>query len=221
MKSFISKLKHALLDTIFLSYCYICKKEGVSLCDFCLDSIKKPIDTPYPYITSLYSFKDVRIKKIIHAIKYFHRKDLLVPIACALANIIQDKQSYTKNTYIILPIPMPLLRRYIRGYNHAEALAYELVKRLLSRKLEETTPDYLVNSTILTRKISKKRQVLTTSRRERLLNQQGTFRVCGDVHDMHIILLDDVTTTGATLAEARRMLLSHGAQSIVAYTIAH
>jgi predicted amidophosphoribosyltransferase len=38
---------------------------------------------------------------------------------------------------------------------------------------------------------------------------------------MNIILIDDVTTTGATLLEARKKLLTSGALHVIAYTIAH
>lgn len=221
IKSFVSHILHAVLDTLFPSYCYLCKKEGESLCDMCLSSIKKPIDTPYPYIISLYSFKDYRIKRIIHAIKYFHRKDLLIPLARALADTLSQEVSALQNVYVILPIPMPTIRRYLRGYNHAEALAHGLVEYLHTIKLQKPSVEYFVDTTILTRTSSKKRQVLTTSKRERLLNQRNAFMTHKDISGKNIILLDDVATTGATLFEARRILLLHGARSVQAYTIAH
>ncbi len=221
IKSFVSHILHAVLDTLFPSYCYLCKKEGESLCDMCLSSIKKPIDTPYPYIISLYSFKDYRIKRIIHAIKYFHRKDLLMPLARVLADTLSQDATASQNVYVILPMPMPTIRRYMRGYNHAEALTHELVEYLHTMQSQKPSLRYFVDITILTRASSKKRQVLTTSKRERLLNQRNAFMVHGNISGKSIILLDDVTTTGATLSEARRILLLHGAKSVQAYTIAH
>lgn len=221
IKSFVSHILSAILDTLFPPYCYMCKKEGESLCGECLSSIKKPIDTPYPYIISVYSFKDYRIKRIIYAIKYFHRKDLLAPLARALADTLSQEATVPQNVYVILPIPMPTIRRYIRGYNHAEAFAHDLVKYLHTVPSQEHGLRYCVDTTILTRISSKKRQVLTTSKRERLLNQRNAFMVRKDISGKNIILLDDVTTTGATLSEARRILILHGAKSVRAYTIAH
>ncbi len=52
-------------------------------------------------------------------------------------------------------------------------------------------------------------------------NQHGSFGVIDEVQNKNIILIDDVTTTGATLVEARTVLLKHGAKSVLAYTLAH
>jgi competence protein ComFC len=196
------------ISFLFPSYCYGCKKEGISLCDTCLVSSAKAINSPYPFIVSLYSFKDPLIKKSIHAIKYFHRKDLILPFAKHLAHEIKKD---TTSTTLLIPIPMPTYRKCIRGYNHAEALAKEISKI--------THTPY--SSTILLKKSGSTRQVATTSRTSRLKSQRNTFLVRARVDGRHIILIDDVATTGATLSEARRILLENGAVSVQAYTIAH
>ena len=156
----------------------------------------------------MYSFKDKRTKKIVHAIKYFHRKDLIEPLVSHCVKIIRQDTSY-----VLIPIPMPALRKYTRGYNHTEALAEALGKKLSLR----------VQKNILLRNsdTSKKRQVQTRSRGERLRNQHNAFRVATSVSGMNIILVDDVTTTGATLLEARKVLLQSGASSVEAFTVAH
>lgn len=204
----VTKTISLLLTTLFPPYCYTCKKEGFSLCPNCLNSFQKAIDTPYPYIRSMYSFKDPSIKKIIHAIKYFHRKDLLRPLAMEIAPEIRTNKNIQ---YTLVPIPMPRLRKYLRGYNHAEALAYELSAITL----------FPVRTDILKRTALKKRQVRTRSRKERLENQRHAFRGDRAVVGMNIILIDDVTTTGATLREARETLRKQGAVHVEAFTIAH
>ena len=207
----ITKIFSYLILLLFPSYCYICRKEGFVLCATCLRQFPRTTDTPAPYITSMYSFKNKDLKKIIHAIKYFHRKDLLTPLAVVVSEEI--KRSNLVGAYTLVPIPMPRLRRYIRGYNHTEELA---------RKISAHTSIPL-NNTILTRNSTEKtkRQVVTRSRFERLHNQHNTFAIQESPLGENIILLDDVTTTGATLHEARRVLLAHGAQSVIAFTIAH
>lgn len=61
------------------------------------------------------------------------------------------------------------------------------------------------------------------SRVERLHAQRDTFFVqtTQDLSNITIILIDDVTTTGATLHEARHTLIQAGAHNVIAYTLAH
>ena len=204
----ISRILTSITTILFPSYCFICKKEGGALCSTCLSQRKKVFDTPSPSITSIYSYRDPYIKKIIHSIKYFHRKDLIAPLVTELSHEIL---SHSPQPDVLVPIPMPYLRKVMRGYNHAEALAQCI-------SLQTNIP---VRSEILIRARSKKRQVTTHSRRERLQNQHNAFTVQQNVEGLHIILIDDVSTTGATLLEARRVLIEQGAASVSAYTIAH
>ena len=198
------------MSSLFPSYCYLCKKEGDPLCAECLHKLPLSIDTPHPFILSVYSFKNPSLKKIIHAIKYFHRKDLIPPITKALiAKINTNRTEYS--SYCLVPIPMPLLRQYNRGHNHTESIAKQIAK-------DTNLP---LDDSLLTKIASKKRQVMTLSRQERINNQKGTFLVTGDVTGMNIILIDDVTTTGATLREAKRILLDSGAGRVCAFTLAH
>lgn len=210
----ISTIISSLTSIFFPTYCYICKKEGLqeqSICESCIAKLKPAIDTPAPYVSSLFSFKDPAVKKIIHAIKYFHRKDLIAPLALKIAHKIAKKENMA--TYALVPIPMPKFRSYLRGYNHDEALVFAIAHHT---KLSART-DILIRNPLK----NKKRQVLTKSRSERLNNQHDMFIVHSDLAGMSIILIDDVATTGATLSEARRVLLQHGAGSVEAFTIAH
>lgn len=208
----IHKLISKLESFIFPKSCFACKKKGESVCTPCLQKCRKSLDTPAPFIKSVYSFRDPIIKKIIHAIKYYHRRDLIEPLTEAL--ILELKAiSYQQQVdgYILIPIPMPLVRKYMRGYNHAECIATILGKKC----------DVHVDKTILTRILSPKRQVRTKNRNERLKNQHNSFKVVKNVSGVNIVLVDDVTTTGGTLIEARRVLLQAGARSVVALTLAH
>lgn len=105
---------------------------------------------------------------------------------------------------------MPRMRKLIRGYNQAELIAYALGKRL-------SLPVRLA----LARTKSPSRQATITEKALRMKNQKGSFGVVGDVSHKTIILVDDVTTTGATLLEARAVLLKHQAKSVHAFALAH
>ncbi|MCF7843734.1 hypothetical protein K9M47_02450 [Candidatus Gracilibacteria bacterium] len=106
---------------------------------------------------------------------------------------------------------MPRIRKYIRGYNQAELISLSLSKQCSLPTISNT----------LIRTSSPKRQVTTKTRGERLKNQHNSFKVIKDVTGLNIVLVDDVTTTGATLSEARSVLLKAGARSVKAVTIAH
>lgn len=204
----VIKIYNHLLSFFFPNYCYFCKKEGTSLCTSCVSMLTRSPDQPYPYITCFYSYKDKRLKQLIHAIKYFHRKDLIAPL---IENIIKEITLRKSDYDALVPIPMPLLRKYTRGYNHAEAIAHVISKHSLIP----------VQKQLLHRKKTKKRQVLARSRHERLRNQLHTFSASPGVKGRRILLIDDVTTTGATLQEARKELLNFGASEVHALTLVH
>jgi predicted amidophosphoribosyltransferase len=66
-------------------------------------------------------------------------------------------------------------------------------------------------------------QARIKDRNVRLKNLAGTFAVKNPelIAKKNIILIDDVTTTGATLNEARRTLKKSGARKVIAFTVAH
>jgi competence protein ComFC len=207
--SFFSKI----LNIIFPKRCLKCKKEGNSLCDKCLMHCKKSIDIPNQYSISIYSFQDPLIKKAIHSIKYFHKKDLVESLTKNLTPEIETMISMypSTTTWTLVPIPMPKLRKYIRGYNQAELIAKEIQKQI---------PRFDLNYALM-RSRPPIRQVKAKTRGERLRNQHNSFITVENVENKHIIVIDDVTTTGATLFEARKVLLASGAKVVKTATLAH
>jgi ComF family protein len=205
----IYSLYDSLLNILFPKSCFLCKKQNNTLCEKCIQTFTKTVDTPATYIHSIYSFRDLRIKKIIHAIKYFYRKDLIEPLTRKTAEELLSIEN--NRNYILVPIPMPPLRKYTRGYNQAELIAHNIAKKTL----------HSVNTSLLYRSRTPKRQVTTKTKTERLKNQHNTFFTEKDLSGLHIALIDDVTTTGSTIFEARKTLLQHGASSVIAFTIAH
>ncbi len=209
IKLLISKI----LYYFFPSRCYVCKKEDKTICDNCINKFPKNIDVQAFYIKSIFSFKYQEIKNIIHAIKYYHRKDLIKPLAIVASNELQkaiNHQPVTIN-WVLVPIPMPTMRKYMRGYNQAELLAKEISEII-------SIP---INNNLIIRVKNPKRQVKTKNKSERLKNQHNSFKIINDVSNLDIILVDDVTTTGATIDEARNILIKNGANKVIAITVAH
>lgn len=198
---------HTLLTTLFPPRCLGCGHASSPLCTRCIALSRKSLSTPEPYIISAFDFKDPLVRKAIHALKYYHRKDLILPLTEILAEEI--KKMPLKH-YVLVPIPMPPLRKLIRGYNQSERIAHEL-SRLLGFSVEP----------LLVRSKTPTRQAKLKNRADRLRNQKGSFALISDTLPDDIILIDDVATTGATLGEARTVLLKAGAKNVRGATLAH
>ncbi len=206
--TYFSRLTTRILDTLFPKKCISCTQEGEVICSACLQEVPRVVETPYTWITSLYSYKHRTIKKSIHAMKYFHRKDIAEFFGKELA---QHIDSHLYKDYILLPVPMERVRRLIRGHNHTISIAQTLHESL----------DLPIDTTLIPVAKHHKRQVTTHTKRERYKNKKGVFALRREVAGKSFIIIDDVTTTGATLLELRTVLLQGGARDVVAYTVAH
>jgi competence protein ComFC len=200
---------HSLLQFFFPSQCLGCGKNKSAVCARCLKLARKSLGVPAPHVISIFDFKDPLIKQAIHAMKYHHRKDLFSPLSIPLSEELRKITSI--ETYVLIPIPMPSIRKLFRGYNQAEEIARELSYAL---QIE-------IRTDILLRSKNPTRQVKARTRKERLDNQTDSFLLAGKIEGMNVLLVDDVTTTGATLEEARKVLLKGRARQVLAATLAH
>lgn len=138
-------------------------------------------------------------KQLVHVLKFARAKSAAGDIADMLAAILP----YFDEQVVITNIPAATSRVRIRGYDHAELIAKCLTKKLSRQHLR-----------ILIRH-GQSRQV-GSKRTERLLQLKGAFQVTKEhlVKDAHILLVDDVVTTGATLEEAAKTLKKAGARQV-------
>jgi ComF family protein len=139
-------------------------------------------------------------KQLVHEFKFNGKRAAAKEIA-ALMTVSLPAEA------ILVHIPTATTRVRERGYDHA---------RLLARALSERSG--LVHRTHLGR-MHQTRQ-LGTGRADRLAHIEGAFRIIGDVRNAHIILVDDVVTTGATLSEAAKVLRRAGAKCVDAIVFA-
>jgi len=142
-------------------------------------------------------------REAVHALKYGGlpriADDLTAAMAAALLPI--DAAS------VLVPIPLAPQRLRQRGYNQSEALA-----RALSRLWRLPVVDVLVRS-----RETATQTALTPE--TRLANVAGAFAAERDVPvSRTYILVDDVFTTGATLAEAARAFEQAGARRVFGIT---
>ena len=110
----------------------------------------------------------------------------------------------------VLPIPLSRERLAERGYNQSWLLARRLAP-------DKADPDLLL-------RIRHTPSQRTLPRSGRLANLEGAFAVdplrAGEVRDRHLLLVDDVMTSGASLHTAARVLLQAGARQVSALVLA-
>ena len=111
---------------------------------------------------------------------------------------------------LLLPMPLHGQRLRRRGYNQA----LELARRLAGRLVVEVDTD-------AARRVRATEDQIGKSAPERRRNVKGAFAVeAARVRDKHVALLDDVMTTGSTLAELARACRKSGARRVEVWTVA-
>ncbi|MDO8676396.1 MAG: ComF family protein [Candidatus Azambacteria bacterium] len=236
-------LKNLLLDLVFPRHCLGCRieltsKQASLICEACFDKIilnsalkchicglrigqmeihkncrKK---TNIKIIFSAGHYSDPILKETIHAFKYHSIESLKETLAGLMIKYIKKERLEKKFAgSILVPIPLTLRRRLIRGFNQSELLANELSKFL-------NCP--VVN--MLTRKKFTTPQADISDWKKRKENVSGAFILSPPYTQNYrflesiVILVDDVSTSGATLEEAARVLKEAGVKEIYGLVVA-
>jgi ComF family protein len=149
--------------------------------------------------------------RLIHQIKYRGWPALAEPIAEHLLKV-QLPAAVVDEARLCVPVPTTAARRRARGYNQAELIARGFAHRTERRHLDALTRDAAPSSQT------------TLQPASRGANVAGAFRVhpaaAPDLRDAHVLLIDDVITTGATVAECAAALVEAGARCVSALSFA-
>jgi ComF family protein len=217
------------LDLVFPPRCLACGKEPALLCGACVellvpaggprcDRCWRPgvevspcshcrLDPPaFDGLRSSFVYDGVA-RHLVHALKYRGMTAAAVPMAALMARTARVS-SFEPDA--VVPVPLTGWRKRTRGYNQAESLA-----RALGREL-----GVLVQPDLLRRTRQSPPQARAASSEERLRNVAGAFRALPRARGLHVLLIDDVTTTGATLGACAVALRGAGAVSVRALTFA-
>lgn len=180
--------------------CYLCGRlsRDFKVCVKCADS------TTLQYVYVVAQYKDLA-KELIAAYKFNDARAGAVPIAHTLNAVLP----YFADAPAITFVPTLPQHARVRGFDHAQLLAKEL-SRLRSWHY---APQLLRQKSL---------QQHGATRAERQRQIKGAFRAIAPerINGRHVLLVDDVVTTGATLTEAARMLKKAGAGRIDAVVFA-
>jgi ComF family protein len=157
------------------------------------------------WVASAVWLEDGPARHLVHALKYGGWRIAARPMAAAMA---RECAGSLRGVEALVPVPLGRVRRRERGHNQAAVLAAALGERLGVRSIE----DALVRS-----RETKTQTALAPLARRR--NVSGAFRAGGRRLDgLHVAMVDDVLTTGATLGAAAEALAASGAARIGAVT---
>lgn len=206
---------------LFPDHCVGCKARGQLLCGVCIKKIPPASAPMQSFITSVFAYQDFRIKKLIWLLKYKnarHAARIFAPaLAQTLTEFLGEENLFLGNRQILLvPIPLSKKRYQKRGYNQAELLAKEIFKLLPNEHID-------IETNLLKKIIETTPQADIKKKSLRLQNLGDCFEMVAGRENSGevIVLIDDVTTTGATLLAARKVLARGGFRKVYALTAAH
>lgn len=165
---------------------------------------------PFIQIASFaYFSKEGLIQKIIHEIKYKNNPDLAIYIGTLCGKEIKKNKAF-QNIDLIIPIPLHKNRLKTRGYNQSLLIAQGISK----------TVNRPINDSALIRKIDNPSQTKNT-RLERWKNTSEIFEVVDSsiFENKHILIIDDVITTGSTIDVCAKLILECTGSRISVYCV--
>ncbi|OGG41344.1 hypothetical protein A2837_02375 [Candidatus Kaiserbacteria bacterium RIFCSPHIGHO2_01_FULL_46_22] len=161
---------------------------------------------------SLLPFNEPSVRATVHEAKFYGNEKAWQ----LLGEVLHSYLKHYPEESIIVPIPLSSARLKQRGFNQVEEIARTGLKS------RQNLSHYRICSNLLYRKRDTVPQT-SLSRQERLKNVTDAFGVrdTPDIRDTHIIVLDDVATTGATMKAAEASLRPLHPASITLLALAH
>ena len=211
----MKQLGERVLDLLYPPKCAFCRKlvpDGRMLCPACEGALPFPekekqrqkISGLAVCLSPLYYTGDVR--QSLHRYKFQGAAAYYRIYAELMADCMRE-HGLTPDLVTWVPLSRKRLRR--RGYDQARLLAEE-VARLQSLPCEQTLEKVRNNPA----------QSGTSGVAERQKNVLGVYRPVTSFAGEHVLLIDDIVTTGSTLGEAAKVLLDAGAEKVSGLTLA-
>lgn len=217
------------LDFIFPKSDSIFKLEQLSIGEL-LEKLPpaEEIEGADEHLIAVFNYRDPSVREMIWELKYKGNRNIAHKFAEILFDILQvelaERILFDKFTNpLLIPMPVSDKRRRERGWNQIEIVCDEMLA-LRSSSDEGNEKLFEYSPKILIKHIHTDSQARThATKRERLENLSGSMSVqnAEKIRGRNIILLDDVTTTGSTFTEAKRVLKESGVKKILCVSIAH
>ncbi len=210
-----------IIKSIFPEYCIACERKGASLCALCERAIILRPMMHEEWLTSLFEYHQPIVKKAIQDLKYHHRRGIADYFGNALFREFFSQLARHPEQVVpicFIPIPGSAAGNAERGYNHAGEIAKALVAVAARSRMPMCVLDH-----VLLKTREPKPQARIDERCAREKNVEGVFEVRDKklIAGKHIVLIDDVITTGETMKAARKVLLQAGAKTVIGIGVAH
>lgn len=236
------ELAQKLLSSLFPSRCLLCKKtvqkcveiQGVEICPACYQALphntnacsrcalpladdanatlcgrcikKRPV---FDYSKSIFRYED-DIIHLIHQIKFAEKISYTKSIGkILLKTVVEEILPEQGRPDCIIPVPLHNKRLRQRGYNQSTEI---------SRVVSKATGISIAHDAVI-RKCSTQKQTGLTAK-ERRKNIKGAYRVNNVAAYKHVLIVDDVVTTGSTVNELAKVLKRSGVEYIGVLSIA-
>lgn len=208
------------LDLALPATCAGCRREGTPLCGECLPALDArleaqpgvpiglPADLPAPLLQLEWCAPFTGVtRRALHALKYDGERRLARPLGAAVA---RRWARAGVSGDVLVPVPASPDRVRDRGYDQAALLAEEIGRHLRLPVLQA-----LERTRATTAQFD-------LDRAARATNLGGAFAVrdAAEIVGLWVVLVDDVVTTGATLAACATVLLERGATAVSAVAVA-
>lgn len=201
---------NSLKDSLFCQGCLddICSKQPVcQRCALPLQQVESVVcgscQTSPPAYGSVYSFAPYQapLDQLILKFKFQQKLSIGYKLGLLMAQDIQRRQLAAPD--VLIPVPLHAKRLRQRGYNQALELARPVAKHLGLA---------LDVSSCIRHRLTQEQMRLPARKRES--NLKGAFSANKRFDDKHVVIIDDVMTTGSTVNELAQQLVRAGASQV-------
>jgi ComF family protein len=229
MRTFIKDVLTDFVSMLYPRYCFACSEGLVkgeeTVCSRCMlelprtnyhldpeNALYRRLNGRIPLYAAFAFFlfrKGGKVQHLLHALKYQNHPEIGITLGEVYGQELL--QTHDQKFNVIVPVPLHASRRKKRGYNQSEEFA-----KGLSKSLQIPASDSLVRATVTETQTRK-------TKLKRWQNVSEVFQVKQHEHikNQHVLLVDDVITTGATIEACAQTLLDEGCSSISIASIAY